>query len=132
MKFLCDNWPWLLVAVVAAVTAAMGTYVLWQEKTPEERTQVLTGLRAKLFPKVNNWLLAATEAAESFIGSGNGKKKLALVYGWFCQWFPWISKIMPLSLFGKLVDDALDKLRAELEKRAQEGVQADNGAKTEG
>lgn len=65
--------------------------------------------------KVRNWLLWAVCEAESELGSGTGKLKLATVYSMFIDKFPKFSKIMPYSLFSKLVDEALEIMREWLE-----------------
>ena len=65
--------------------------------------------------KVKNWLLWAVCEAEIALGSGTGKLKLATVYSLFIEQFPTFSKIMPYSLFSKLVDEALEIMRKWLE-----------------
>lgn len=65
--------------------------------------------------KVKNWLLWAVCQAETELGSGTGKLKLATVYSMFIERFPNFSKIMPYSLFSKLVDEALEIMREWLE-----------------
>lgn len=106
---------WYIMAAVVMVLAALAVWRLWRRLPEEKKKEFFLTLRRKVFPTLNAWLLLATEKAEDFIGSGNGQKKLAMVYGWFCQWFPWLSKIMPFALFERLVDDALDLLRQKLE-----------------
>ena len=65
--------------------------------------------------KVKNWLLWAVCEAETALGSGTGKLKLATVYSLFIERFPTFSKIMPYTLFSKLVDEALEIMREWLE-----------------
>ena len=66
--------------------------------------------------KVKAWLLWAVCEAEKALGGGTGKLKLATVYSMFIERFPKFSKIMPFSLFSKLVDEALEIMREWLEK----------------
>ncbi len=65
--------------------------------------------------KVKAWLLWAVCEAEKILGGGTGKLKLAMVYSMFIERFPKFSKIMPFSLFSKLVDEALEIMREWLE-----------------
>lgn len=65
--------------------------------------------------KVKSWLLWAVCQAESELGSNTGKLKLATVYAMFVEKFPVFSKIMPFSLFSRLVDEALEIMREWLE-----------------
>lgn len=65
--------------------------------------------------KVKNWLLWAVCEAETALGSGTGKLKLATVYSLFIEQFPKFSKIMPFALFSRLVDEALEIMREWLE-----------------
>ena len=65
--------------------------------------------------KVKAWLLWAVCEAEKALGSGTGKLKLVTVYSMFIERFPQFSKIMPFSLFSKLVDEALETMREWLE-----------------
>lgn len=65
--------------------------------------------------KVKNWLLWAVCEAETALGSGTGKLKLATVYSMFIEQFPTFSKVMPYALFSKLVDEALEIMREWLE-----------------
>ena len=83
--------------------------------------------------KVKNWLLWAVCEAETALGSGTGKLKLATVYSLFIEKFPTFSKIMPFSLFSRLVDEALEIMREWLESNKniaaviQTGEEKDNG-----
>lgn len=65
--------------------------------------------------KVRVWLLEAVCLAEKELGSGTGKLKLVTVYSMFIEKFPKFSKIMPFTLFSKLVDEALEIMREWLE-----------------
>ena len=58
-----------------------------------------------------NWLVWAVTEAESVFGSNTGKLKLRYTYELAIERFPTIAKIIPFSLFSKLVDEALDVMR---------------------
>lgn len=62
-----------------------------------------------------NWLVWAVSEAEAVFGSKTGKLKLRYVYDMAVERFPIIAKVMPFSVFGKLVDDALDVMRDMIE-----------------
>lgn len=115
MDFLIDYW-YLVLAALAVIGVGVAFAVKIIKLPAGER---LLWLREKLFPEVNAWLLDAVEEAESYFTSGHGQEKLAMVYGWFCTWFPWLSKVFPFALFSKLVDDALDKMRDKLKENAE-------------
>ena len=54
-----------------------------------------------------NWLVWAVAEAEAVLGSKTGQLKLRYVYDLAVLRFPIMSKILPFSLFSKLVDSAL-------------------------
>ena len=54
-----------------------------------------------------NWLVWAVAEAESVLGSKTGQLKLRYVYDLAVIRFPVMAKILPFSLFSKLVDSAL-------------------------
>lgn len=62
-----------------------------------------------------NWLVWAVTEAEATFGSNTGKLKLRYAYELAVARFPIIAKIIPFSLFGKLVDSALDVMRDMIE-----------------
>ena len=62
-----------------------------------------------------NWLVWAVSEAEAVFGSNTGKLKLRYAYELAIERFPMISKIIPFSLFSKMVDDALDVMRDMIE-----------------
>lgn len=66
--------------------------------------------------KVKEWLKYAVIEAEKYFGTGTGQLKLRAVYDMFVDTFPVFSKILPFAIFSKLVDDALEWMRIELEK----------------
>ncbi len=103
MEFILENW-YIILAIVAAGMAA-GIAVYHFVKQP----------KADQLKKVREWLLWAVIEAEKALGSGTGQLKLRCVYDLFVVRFPWLAKIIPFEMFGKMVDDALDEMRELLE-----------------
>lgn len=68
--------------------------------------------------KVKEWLLWAVIEAEKELGAGTGELKLRRVYDMFIARFPQFAVFISFEHFGKLVDDALDKMK-ELLKNEQ-------------
>ena len=62
-----------------------------------------------------NWLVWAVSEAESVFGSKTGKLKLRYAYELAIERFPILAKLIPFSLFGKLVDGALIVMRDMIE-----------------
>jgi hypothetical protein len=54
------------------------------------------------------WLVWAVAEAEKMLGSGTGQLKLRYVYDAAVIRFPILSKLIPFSIFSKMVDSALD------------------------
>lgn len=62
-----------------------------------------------------NWLVWAVSEAESVFGSKTGKLKLRYAYELAIERFPILAKLIPFSLFGKMVDSALAIMRDMIE-----------------
>lgn len=62
-----------------------------------------------------NWLVWAVSEAEAVFGSNTGKLKLRYAYDLAVKQFPTIAKLIPFSLFSKMVDSALDIMRDMIE-----------------
>lgn len=103
INFILENW-YIILALCAAGTAA-GFAVYHFAKQP----------KADQLKKVHEWLLWAVVEAEKALGSGTGQLKLRRVYDLFVVRFPWLAKIVPFEMFGKMVDDALDEMRELLD-----------------
>lgn len=58
-----------------------------------------------------NWLVWAVSEAEKMLGSGTGQLKLRYVYDSAIRRFPIIAKLIPFSMFAKMVDTALEEMR---------------------
>lgn len=63
-----------------------------------------------------NWLVWAVSEAEKVLGSGTGQLKLRYVYDTAVLRFPVMAKLMPFTVFTKLVDAALVTMREMIEK----------------
>ena len=62
-----------------------------------------------------NWLVWAVSEAESVFGSKTGKLKLRYAYELAVKRFPMVAKFIPIALFSKMVDSALDVMRDMIE-----------------
>ena len=62
-----------------------------------------------------NWLVWAVTEAETMFGSNTGKLKLRYAYELAIERFPILAKLIPFTVFGKLVDGALDVMREMIE-----------------
>lgn len=63
-------------------------------------TIYLTGLK--------NWLVWAVSEAEKMRGSGTGQLKLRYVYDAAVVRFPILAKVIPFTIFSRMVDAALE------------------------
>lgn len=103
IKFILENWYIILAIAAAGMAAGMAVYHFVKQP------------KADQLKKVREWLLWAVVEAEKALGSGTGQLKLRRVYDLFVVRFPWLAKIIPFEMFGKMVDDALDEMRELLE-----------------
>lgn len=69
---------------------------------------MIASMRYKSF---KNWLVYAVSEAEKYLGSGTGKLKIRYAYDLAIKQYPVIAKIIPWSLFSKLIDAALVVMR---------------------
>lgn len=69
---------------------------------------MIAAMRYKSF---KNWLVYAVSDAEKYLGSGTGKLKIRYAYDLAIKQYPVIAKIIPWSLFSKLIDAALVVMR---------------------
>ena len=58
-----------------------------------------------------DWLVWAVAEAEKMLGSGTGQLKLRYVYDLAVARFPIMAKLMPFTIFSKLVDAALEVMK---------------------
>ena len=63
-----------------------------------------------------NWLVWAVTEAEAMFGSKTGQLKLRFAYELAAERFPLAAKLIPFNVFSKMIDDALDIMRAMIEK----------------
>lgn len=64
---------------------------------------------------VKQWLIYACIEAEKLLGSKTGILKLRYVYDLFVTKFPWLAQIISFEYFSKLVNEALETVRRQLE-----------------
>ena len=103
IDFIMEYWQVIvsiIVFVVGGITAVRKFFLM------PSTAQILM---------IEQWLLAAVIEAETYLGSGTGKLKLSHVYEKFVMVFPWLSRIIPVTLFSELVDDALENMREMIE-----------------
>lgn len=68
-------------------------------------------IAAMKYKSFKNWLVYAVSEAEKYLGSGTGKLKIRYAYDLAIKQYPVIAKIIPWSLFSKLIDAALVVMR---------------------
>lgn len=80
---------------------------------------------------VQEWLLWAVARAESYLGGGTGKKKLAMVYSWFEMRFPLMAAVITFEKFEQMVDEALEQLEEFLMDEAIMDMMVGKGEQNE-
>lgn len=78
-----------------------------------------------------NWLVWAVSEAEAMFGSKTGQLKLRYAYELAIKRFPLIAKLIPFSVFGKMVDAALEIMKNMIENNTSI-AEAIKGAVIEG
>lgn len=116
INFILENWYIILAFVAAGMAAGIAVYHFVKQP------------KADQLKKVREWLLWAVIEAEKALGSGTGQLKLRKVYDLFVVRFPWLAKIIPFEMFGKMVDDALDEMRELLENNEAVADYINSGA----
>jgi len=116
MKWLVDNWSFLVVVACAIVVVI--AYVKKFVALPSEEQ----------LAKVKQWLLYAVVEAEKQYQGGTGALKLRAVYNEFCKVFPSLVPIISFDTFSLLVDDALEYMKHLLEtnKDVERYVEGEN------
>lgn len=66
-----------------------------------------------------NWLVWAVSEAEKVLGSGTGQLKLRYVYDAAVVRFPILAKIIPFTMFSKMVDAALEVMHEMIENNVK-------------
>lgn len=95
--FLLHYWPLITIAVLLIIIS-------------------IYALKKKSF---REWLLFAVAEAEKALGSKTGQIKLRYVYDLAMNRFPIFSKLIPFSVFEKLVNEALDAFKDMLAENEQ-------------
>lgn len=92
-----------IVAVTVLAAAAAVAAVKFVRLSADEQEQ-----------RIKEWLLYAVTSAETELGGGTGKLKLATVYDMFVMAFPMLKNFITVERFSELVDEALEDMRAML------------------
>ena len=104
LSWLASNWS-IIIAMIALVIAGV---------LAVKKLRNLSEITAK------QCLLGWVVLAEKDLGSGNGRLKLAKVYGWFVEKFPILKNFVTFETFSKWVDEALDEMKEIIEKEKGE------------
>lgn len=99
MKWICDYWGLIVIALSALVVAAC--FVKRFIDLP----------RAQKIKEVKEWLLWAVVEAEKQFGSGTGTIKLRYVYDLFVKAFPSLAQFISFTLFSSWVDEVLVRMK---------------------
>jgi hypothetical protein len=105
MRLFADNW-YIIVAFICAIILSVSKIVEFLGY-PTERKQ--KEIRARL--------LSFVTEAELELGSKTGELKLAQVYDYFCDAFPYTKKWVSYEQFEDLVDEVLPTMRKILENK---------------
>lgn len=103
MDMIIDYWPFLIAVVCMIICIAESLIVFYAEPTDKK----LACLR--------EWLMFAVIEAEKAYKSGTGAIKLRYVYDLAITKFKWIPRLLTFDMFSKMVDDALEWMRVQLE-----------------
>lgn len=93
MDWIINNWSLIVVVIAIAL------YLFMSGKK-----------------SIKNWLLFAVMLAEEDLGKGTGWYKLHTVYDSFVKSYPILSKVIPFTVFSGWVDEALEKMKEQIEK----------------
>ena len=103
LNFFIDNW-YIIATFICALILCITKII--------EFIGYPTGKKKE---EIKNRLLNYVTQAELELGSGTGKLKLAQVYDYFCEAFPYVKKWFTFEQFGALVDEILPTMREVLE-----------------
>ena len=77
---------------------------------------IVAGVIALQYKSLKEWMLWGVSEAEEYLGSGTGELKLQFVYDLAITRYPLLVKIIPFTVFKKLVDSALETMRELIAK----------------
>lgn len=103
INFFIDNWLYIIIIIAVIVVGSVAIKRFYSLNIQEQKN------------KIKEWLLYAVITAESELGSGTGRLKLATVYDMFIQAFPIIKNFVSIEVFSKWVDEVLNDMRHLLE-----------------
>lgn len=107
MEFLVENW-YMILGGIALLVLVIGTVYAFLKHPTSSQVK-----------KIKEWLLIAVIEAERNLGSNTGEVKLSKVYSDFITKFPWMSKIISLEQFKKLVDLALAEMKKLMSEKEE-------------
>lgn len=111
MQFFSENWYVIVTFICAIILAVSKIIEFIGYPTAKKRKEILSRL-----------LIYVTEA-EMELGSKTGKLKLAQVYDYFCDAYPYTKKWFTYEQFDELVGEVLPEMRKILEKKNIELVE---------
>ncbi len=102
LEFLAGHWAEIVAVTVLAALAVIAGIKFFRLSAAEQKE------------RIKEWLLYAVTSAETELGGGTGKLKLATVYDMFVRSFPVLKNFITVERFSSLVDEALEDMRAML------------------
>ncbi len=102
INFLAGHWAEIVAVIVLAALAVIAGIKFFRLSAAEQKE------------RIKEWLLYAVTSAETELGGGTGKLKLATVYDMFVKAFPVLKNFITVEAFSALVDEALEEMRAML------------------
>lgn len=108
LQFFIENWYVIVTFICALILAIMKIVEFIGYPTEKKKKEI------------KNRLLAYATQAELELGSSTGKLKLAQVYDFFCEAFPYTKKWFTLEQFDALVGEILPTMREILGKKKEE------------
>lgn len=102
LQLFAENWYIVFTFICALILCIMKIVEFIGYPTEKKKEEIKTRL------------LEYVTKAEIALGSGTGKLKLAQVYDYFCEAFPYTKKWFTVEEFGELVDDVLPTMREVL------------------
>lgn len=103
MEWIVNNWATivgLLIITLGAVLAGKK----YLDKDTEQKKEA-----------IREWLKYAVTVTEKALGANTGKLKLQMIWSMATAQFPFITKILTFEQFSKMVDEALEWMKIQLE-----------------
>ncbi len=103
MEWMSNNW-FNIVGLIIILLAAFFAGKKYMEKDKAQKIEA-----------IKEWLKYAVTVTEKALGSNTGKLKLQMIWSMATAQFPFITKVITFEQFSKMVDDALDWMKEQLE-----------------